>query len=67
MIQSANVYVGNLVCENVAKKDYILDAVIINDGAKAINNMTIKLVHADSGEIVKSESLGNWSPDRNSR
>lgn len=62
MIQSANVYVGNLVCENVAKKDYILDAVIINDGAKAINNMTIKLVHADSGEIVKSESLRKLEP-----
>ena len=62
VIQSANVYVGDLVCENVAKKDYILDAVIINDGTKTINDMTIKLVHADSGEVVKSESLRKLEP-----
>jgi len=62
VIQSANVYVGNLACENAAKKDYILDAVIINDGAKTINDMTIKLVNVDSGEVVKSESLRKLEP-----
>ncbi len=62
VIQTANVYVDGLVCENAAKDDYILNAVIINNGAKAINDIEINLVHIDSGEIVKSESIRKLDP-----
>ena len=61
-IKTANVGITDLICENPAKDDYILSAVIINDGSKVLNDIEIRLTHVESGEILKSESIKQLDP-----
>lgn len=61
-IKTANVGITDLICENPAKDDYILSAVIINDGGKALNNIEVKLAHVESGEILKAEAIERLEP-----
>lgn len=61
-IKTANVYLDSALCENVAKDDYILNATVVNNGGKTLTDIGIKLVHVESGAIVKSETITKLEP-----
>nr|WP_312579337.1 immunoglobulin-like domain-containing protein [Sedimentibacter sp.] len=56
-IATADVAVTGLECENIAGNDYLVKATIANTGSKMLEDVTVQIIHEESGQILKSKSI----------
>jgi len=56
-IVTADVAVKALKCKNIAGNDYLVQATMANTGGKILEDVTVQLVHVESGEILESRTI----------
>jgi len=56
-IVTADVAVKALKCENIAGNDYLVHATVANTGGKILEDVSVQLVHVESGEILESRAI----------
>ncbi|HHW00366.1 MAG TPA: DUF4959 domain-containing protein [Clostridiaceae bacterium] len=56
-IVTADVAINALKCENIAGNDYLVQATVANTGGKILEDVTVQLVHVESGEILESRTI----------